>query len=134
MYKILQPNNALRLLDKTELVKLKKRAVRSGSWFRALSRMDRVLFDLTIKVAEHIRSITLAKRLLIITRKLRMNMERSLSRTLRETGMPLAQKLSLVVQTWGNISAKNWVFAPSFVKFLAIMHINAPKTFKSLPQ
>jgi hypothetical protein len=35
-------------LEKAQLLKLKLKAMRSGVWFRALSRIDRVLVDLTI--------------------------------------------------------------------------------------
>jgi hypothetical protein len=133
VYRTISPNSVFRFLDMTKKVKLKKRAIRSGVWFKALRRIDGVLMDLTMKVAGNIRSITLAKCILAIARKLGINMESRLLRAFREVGMPFAQKLSLVAQKWGNISAKMWVFASSFVKFLAVMHINAPKTFKSSP-
>lgn len=130
MCEIVPPNSAFRFLEKTELIKLKKRAMRSGVWFKALRRIDRVLIDLTLKVARAIRSITLAKRILALKRKLEEIMESRLSRALRETGLPLAQKLSLLAQQWDNTSAKTWASAFSFINFLAVMYINDPKTFK----
>jgi hypothetical protein len=43
------PNcNGFRFLDKKLLVNLKTKAMRSGVWFKALQRIDRVLFDLTM--------------------------------------------------------------------------------------
>ena len=48
-------------LDKKQLVNLKTKAMRSGAWFKALQRIDRVLFDLTIRVVDTIRSAKLAK-------------------------------------------------------------------------
>jgi hypothetical protein len=131
MCEIVPQNSAFRFFDKAELVKLKKRAVRSGVWFKALRRIDRVLIDLTMKVAGDVRSITLAKRILALIRKLEGIMESSLSRALREAGLPLAQKLSLLAQQWGNTSAKRWASTFSFVNFLAVMYINDPKTFKA---
>jgi hypothetical protein len=118
-------------LTKKHLIKLKLKAIRAGVWFRALPRIDRALVDLTIKVASKIRSVTLAKNLLAVTKKLEGLLESSLSRVLREVGLPLAQKLSLVAQKWGNTSAKNWVSDVSLIKFLAVMHINEPETFKT---
>ena len=106
--------------------------MRAGVWFRALPRIDRVLVDLTIKVASSIRSFTLAKNLLAVTRKLEGLLENSLSRACRAVGLPLAQKLSSVAQKWGNPSAESWPSDSSFIKFLAVMHINEPKTFKVL--
>ena len=118
-------------LTKTHLIKLKLKAIRAGVWFKALPRIDRALVDLTIKVASNIRSVTLAKNLLAVTRKLEGLLESSLSQALREVGLPLAQKLSLVAQKWGNTTAKNWASDVSFTKFLAVMHINEPKAFKT---
>ena len=43
-------------LNRTQLMKLRLKAMRAGVWFKALPRIDRVLVDLTIKVAENIRS------------------------------------------------------------------------------
>src|SRR4030067_3663245 len=120
MFEALPQDNDFRFLDKTELVKLKKRAVRSGVRFKALRRIDRVLIDLTMKVAGDIRSITLAKRIFALARKLEGIMESRLSRALREVGLPLAQKLGLLAQKWGNASAKGWAFACSFADFLAV--------------
>jgi len=118
-------------LNKARLVKLRLKAVRAGVWFRALPRIDRVLVDLTIKVASNIRSFTLARNLLAVIRKLEGLLESSLSRAFREVGFPLAQKLSLTAQKWGNVSAESWPSDSSFIRFLAVMHINEPKAFKT---
>ena len=118
-------------LNKTQLLKLKLKAMRAGVWFRALPRIDRALVDLTIKVASSVRSTTLAKNILAITRKLEGLLESSFLRAFRGVAVKLAQKLSLVAQKWGNTSAKNWTADVPFMKFLAVMHINTPKTFKT---
>ena len=118
-------------LNKTQLAKLRFRAIRAGVWFRALSRIDRVLIDLTIKVASSIRSATLARNILAVTKKLEGLLESRLLRAFRGVALQLAQKLSIAAQKWGNASAKRWASDVSFVTFLAVMHINEPKTFKS---
>ncbi len=107
------------------------KAMRAGVWFRRLPRIDRVLVDLTIRVADNIHSITLAKSLLTIIRKMEGYLESNLSRALREIGLPLAQKLSLTAQKWGNPTAKNWPTDSNFVNFLTVMHINIRKTYKT---
>jgi len=53
-------------IGKAELVTLKLRALRDGVWFKALSRIDRKLVDLTIRVVGSVRSATLAKNLIFI--------------------------------------------------------------------
>lgn len=118
-------------LNKKQLVKLKLKAMRSGVWFKALRRIDRVLIDLTIKVARYnVRSVTLAKNIFSIMEKLEGLLESSLSRVIREVGFPLAQKVSSLAQKWGNPSASEWPSDLSFVSFLAVLSINEPKTFK----
>jgi len=112
-------------LDKKRLVNLKTKAMRSGAWFKALRRIDRVLFELTIRVIDNIRSAKLAKSILTIARKLEYAMKSSFSSRLREIGLLLVQKISLTAQKLGNISASGWVFDSSFVNFLAVMHLNA---------
>jgi len=131
MPKTVLQENTFSFLTKTQLIKLRLKAMRAGVWFRALPRIDRVLVDLTISVASSIRSATLAKNILTVMTKLEGLIESSLLRAFREVGLPLAQKLSSVAQKWGNIFANSWASDVSFIKFLAVMHINEPKTFKT---
>ena len=98
--------------------------MRAGVWFRALPRLDRVLVDLTIKVAENVRSAFLAKCIFAVVGKLEGLLESSVLKSLRLIGRPLAEKISLTAQKLGNISAKNWVADSSFAFFLAIMYTN----------
>jgi hypothetical protein len=129
------PKNALQkktsFINKNQLIKLRLKAKRAGVWFRALPRIDRVLVDLTIRVASSIRSVTLAKNILAVTKKLEGLLESSLLRAFRGIAFQLAQKLSAIAQKWGNTSAKKWASDVSFVNFLAVMHINKPKAFKT---
>ena len=124
------PNSAFWFLDKKQLVNLKTKAMRSGAWFKALQRIDRVLFDLTIRVVDTIRSAKLAKSLLALTRKLEDAMKGNFSSRLRAIGLPLAKKISFIAQKLGNISAGGWVLDSSFAIFLAVMHVNNVKIFK----
>jgi hypothetical protein len=118
-------------LSKASLMKLRLKAIRAGVWFRALPRIDRVLVDLTIMVTSTVHSGILAKSLLAICRKLDGLVAGRFSSFFREVGFRLAQKLSLLAQQWGNICAKSWPFDANFVKFLAVMHANERKTYKT---
>ena len=117
-------NNSSSFLNRAQLVKLKFKAMRAGVWFKALPRIDRVLVDLTIKVAENIRSPHLAKSIFAVLGKLEGLLESSVLKTLRSIGRPLAEKISFTAQKLGNASAKNWAQDSSFAFFLAIMHTN----------
>jgi len=116
-------------LKKAQLVKLKMKAMRSGVWFKALPRIDRVLVDLTIRVAGTVRSFTLAEKILSVVRKLESLLENKLQRAAREVGLPVARKLSLFAQEWGNVEAKNWVSDGCFARYWAAMSLNEHKFF-----
>jgi len=98
--------------------------MRAGVWFSALPRIDRVLVDLTIKVAENIRSSFLAKSLFNVVGKLEGLLESSIFKSSRCIGRTLAKKISDIGQSLGNASAKTWADDPSFAFFLAVMHTN----------
>ena len=111
-------------LDKAQLVKLRLRAVRSGAWFGALSRIDRVLIDLTIKVAVKLRSAFLARSILSVTRKLESLLESELQRAIREFGFATVYKLSGVALKWGYKAAGSWPDDVGFARFWAVMKLN----------
>jgi hypothetical protein len=116
------------MLSKGNLLLLKLRAKRSGVWFKALNRIDRALIDLTMTVADKVRSIRLAKALSIIISKVENALKNKISRAIYEVGFPLAHKFSLYAKKWGNPSAENWISDMSFASFLAIMHINSDES------
>jgi hypothetical protein len=123
-FKLKIQNNTSSPLNRTQLMKLRVKAMRSGVWFRALPRIDRVLVDLTIRVAENIRSAHLAKCIFAVVGKLEGLLESSLLKSLRFVGRPLAEKISSIAQKLGNSSAKSWVDDSTFAFFLAVMHTN----------
>jgi hypothetical protein len=128
------PKNVLRnansgFLEKAQLQKLKLRAIRAGVWFKALPRIDRVLVDVTIKVASAVRSFTLATKILTVIQKLESVMESKFRRAVKEVGFPIARRLSLIAQKWGNQSARKWESDEGFARYLAALSFNEPKLF-----
>ena len=90
-----------------------------------------MLIDLTIRVVDTIRSTKLAKSIALLAEKLENAMGNTFSRHLKEMGVPLAQKISVIAQKMGNLSAKQWAQDSSFAFFLAVMHYNTNKGFKT---
>jgi hypothetical protein len=117
-------------LQKTQLLKLKMKAIRSGVWFKALPKIDRALVDLTIKVAGNVRSFVLAKSIMIIMRKLESLMESKFLRAIREIGFVNARRLGIIAQEWGNAKARNWASDEGFARFLSVMALNTPSLLK----
>jgi hypothetical protein len=125
MLKIVFQKSTSNFIEKTQLVKLKMKAMRAGAWFRNLRRIDRVLIDLTIMVAHNsIRSPALAEGILAVITKLEVLLESNLSKITREVGFPLARKVSSIAEQWGNSSASIWRSDRSFAAFLAVLSIN----------
>ncbi len=117
-------DEASKFIGKEQLLKLKLKAMRAGVWFRALPRIDRVLVDLTIKVAQSIRSPSLASSILSVARKLEGLLETKFARAIREVGFPLACKLSMLARKWGNWKAWAWAGDEGFAMYLAVMRLN----------
>ena len=106
------------------LVTAKKLALRRGVWFRALSRVERGVLDLTARYVDCIKSVKLANVVTAILEKLKLATESMVDRLVRTVGLPLAQKIGLIAQKWGNFSAKEWATDTSFACFLAVMNTN----------
>ena len=129
MLKRVLPDANTGFLEKGQLERLKLKAMRAGVWFKALPRIDRVLVDLTIRVAGAVRSSTLAKNILAVVRKLENVMESKFLRTVREKGFVWARKLGLIAQKWGNTAARSWGSDEGFARYLVALSINEPRLF-----
>lgn len=116
--------------SRDELVMVRRKAFRKGVWFKALSRIERLQIDLTVRLVEKVKSFLLAKVLRSILKKLFEAMESRVSRLMREVGVPLARKLSAVAKSWGHSHAERWVDDLSFVKFLAVTYMNTPGIYR----
>jgi hypothetical protein len=116
-------------LGRVQLRKLRLKAMRAGVWFRTLPRIDRVLVDLTIRVADDVRSFTLARNIFAVVRKLGGVMESRFVRAVREVGFPVARRLGLVAQRSGNAAGKDWGSDRGFAGYLAAMSLNEPRLF-----
>lgn len=119
-----------RSLRTHELVGLRVRALRRRVWFRILNRMERGLIDSVIKVVDVVRSTLLTRVLRSIMKKLSDALESKVARMIREVGRPLAKKLGLIAQVWGNKSSRRWSGDEGFVQYLAVTAMNAPSPFK----
>jgi hypothetical protein len=117
-------------LTRSKLVDMRAKAIRRGIWYRVLTRAERAYIELTIKVINVVRSHFLAKVLTSVIRKLLNAMESKVACFMREAGHPLAQKISRIAQSWGNMSGSQWMKDRCFIRYLAVMYINTPAMFK----
>lgn len=117
--------------DKSDLAKLRLRAVRSGAWFRALIRIDRVLVDLALRVVPRIQSGILIAALTAVVKKLEAALKNKMELATEKYGFELALRAGLTAQRFGHKSSSSWAVDRSFARFLAVMYINSPNPFWS---
>ncbi|MGQ9625203.1 MAG: hypothetical protein ACUVT9_07545 [Candidatus Bathycorpusculaceae bacterium] len=104
---------------------MKLRARRKGVWFKTLNRLDRALIELTIRVADKVRSLRLTKALYEVMKKVETALQNKIFQAIHHVGFPLARKIGLIAKKWGNPFAESWMSDLSFARFLAVMHINS---------
>ncbi|MFB0567287.1 MAG: hypothetical protein ACETVM_01715 [Candidatus Bathyarchaeia archaeon] len=113
------------MLSRQGLKKIKARALRRKIWFKALSRVERGIIDLTIRCVERIRSHTLIKTVLSIVDKLLRTLEESYLKKVERIGREIAQKICEIAGKWGNLHALIWKYDINFVRFLGVNTLNS---------
>jgi hypothetical protein len=102
------------------LIEAKKLALRRRVWFRFLNRVERGIIDLTVRYVGCIKSAKLAKLVTAIIEKLQITKENIFDNLVRTIGLPLAQKISSIAVSWGNLLACMWAKELEFAKFLVV--------------
>lgn len=116
-------------LTRRDLISLKSRSLKRGTWFRTLGKVERALVDVAIRTIRFVRSPVLFKALVSVVKKLENTFRDKVECAITTVGFPCVQRLSMLAQKWGNRSAKEWVLDSSFARFMAIMHVNNPALF-----
>lgn len=113
-------------LSRSEILRVKAKALRKGVWYRILTRVERACIDLVIRLVERVRSCLLGKIVSNVLKKLDEAMESRVQRLMREIGWGLALKLSQIAQDWGNKSAVQWADDSGFMRYLTVACVNSP--------
>ena len=119
-----------KIFSRSELVKIKIRAIRSGVWFKALSQIERAQLDLTIRVVEKVRSYLLRRLLASIVRKIHEALESPIRRLMREIGAALARRVCAAAERIGCKKAWKWAKDKGFVQFLTITYMNTHRLYR----
>jgi len=115
-----------------ELARIRAKAMRFGVWFKVLSRAERALIDLTVRIVERVRSSVLAKALASVVKKLLDAMESRVVSLMRTVGRDLARKVSELALRWGNSEASKWAEDPGFIQYLTITEMNTPSIWHNV--
>ena len=115
---------AVSLLTRHGLMKARTRALRQRIWFRALSRVERGIVDLTIRCVERVRSRVLAGMVSKIVTKILKSLKPSFLETAMRVGRDLADEISETALEWGNECASRWRHDLGFIRYLGVRAIN----------
>jgi len=111
------------------LVDVRRKALRNGSWWRALDGSDRAFLDLTMRVVDRVRSVDLGVEIVKVLKKLRDAAKSSFVRLMESYGLERAKKLSQQALGWGYEEARGWSHDFGFIRYLAAMKISCPVGF-----
>ena len=111
-------------MTRQRLLKVKARAVRQGFWFKALSRIERYIFDLTLRCVERVRSSVLAGMVSGIVTKLWKNLSPGFFETAMRVGSAIAAEICDLALEWGNAEAYFWRHDLDFRRFLGVNAIS----------
>jgi len=112
------------VLTKQGLIKVKTRALRKGVWFKALSRIERSIVDLTIRCVEIIRSHKLAETVSGIINKILEALGSNFLKTVERIGTEIVEGICQIAEEWGNEDSSAWKYEVGFVRFLGMNAIS----------
>jgi len=112
------------LTTKQDLAKIKTRALRTRIWFKALSKVERAIIDLTIKCTEKIRSNVLMATISKIIGKILQSLEDSFMVRAEKIGQEIAEALSAIAERWGNKTCSTWKYNIGFARHLGVNALN----------
>jgi len=116
-------NGAESMFSRSELMALRRKAVRRGTWFRVLTRIERATIDLTIRCVDTIRSATLTRIIAEIVEKIEYAAAGFLFRA-EVGGRRLAERATELALSWGNGEASKWKDDVGFIRYLGAMSLS----------
>jgi hypothetical protein len=114
-----------RVIERQDLLKIKTKALRLNVWFRALSRTERALTDLTLRCVEKVRSNLLEAAISNIIDKILKALECTFLVRAEEIGSKIAKQLCNIGEQWGNKQAASWKQDKHFITFLGVNSLNS---------
>ncbi len=108
------------------LVSVKRKSLRRGIWFKALSSLDRGYYNLVCTVVNRVRSEAVACEVMVIMIKLRDALKSDFVRLVESCGVKRAWKASDRAMRWDNRGALEWKGDIGFARFHAMIELNTP--------
>ena len=108
------------LTAKEELLRARRKSLRKGVWFQALTRAERGIIDLTLKYVDRVRSKILNAVLRKILRKLSYAVDHFFTWRLELIGRPIAEMQSRAAVALGLKSAEKWSNDRPYIQLLGL--------------
>lgn len=120
------------LFTRDGLIRLKLLALRRRVWFKALSRVERSIVELTIQVVDKVRSIGLAQVLTTIAQKLEgwLGSKKSFKEEALEAGRLIAERIVRAASKIGLRNTQAWVEDEHYVFYLGVSYLNSSRIYK----
>ena len=113
------------MLTRKGLMRARARALRQRIWFKTLSRVERGIFDLTIRCVERVRSRVLTRIVSEIVAKILKTLKPSFLETAMMVGREIADELCGIALKWGNMSASRWKHDSGFIRVLGMNAVSS---------
>ena len=107
-------------LNSLFLAELRDLAKHREIWWKAVSKTDRDVINLTIRYVSRPKSLKLITVLARIVVKLKEALISPLRRLMGQVGKPLALRLSRLAVRWGYKSAEKWAEDEGFIRYLTV--------------
>ncbi|MEM3150734.1 MAG: hypothetical protein QXT49_07085 [Candidatus Nezhaarchaeales archaeon] len=114
-------------------MELKLLALRRRVWFKALSKVERLIVDLTVRVVSRVRSIQLAKALSSIANKLQewLSSRKTFKEMALEAGLKVAKRIVKVAVKLNVEKAYEWLNDQAYVFYLGVSYLNTSKVYRA---
>lgn len=108
------------------LAEVKRKALRRGTWFKTLDRVERGILSLTANIVDRVESVILGVELVKIVSKLRRALKSEFVRKMEEYGFTKARVLAKQAAGWNNRVARKWASDLGFVRYVTFLYMNKP--------
>jgi hypothetical protein len=105
------------------LAGVRRKALRKGIWYKALSRAERGIISLTSRLVDKIQSLDLAKSVVKILAKLRDAAKHPFTRHMENHGVSQAHRNIEHAINFGSKEAYNWMTS-QYIRYLAFIDYN----------
>ncbi|MHA2303361.1 MAG: hypothetical protein ACXACD_20665 [Candidatus Thorarchaeota archaeon] len=108
------------------LLRVKRKALRKGVWFKVLDGLDRSFINLICTIKNNISSEVMVREVMAIVIKLRDAVKGEYWRLVESIGVQRAWRASENALQWGYKEASSWKYDTGFHIFHAVIEFSSP--------